>query len=85
MAEAMVRANGVELCVETFGDSDAVAILLISGGAASMDWWDADFCRLLAAGGRFAIRYDHRDTGRSAIHRASRATRALTWRPTRLG
>jgi len=68
MAEAMVRTNGVELCVETFGDSDAVAILLISGGAASMDWWDADFCRLLAAGGRFAIRYDHRDTGRSVSY-----------------
>jgi pimeloyl-ACP methyl ester carboxylesterase len=65
MAEAMVRANGVDLCVETFGDPDAPAMLLISGAAASMDWWDAEFCRLLATGGRFVIRYDHRDTGRS--------------------
>jgi pimeloyl-ACP methyl ester carboxylesterase len=64
----MVRANGVELCVETFGDLDAPAILLISGAAASMDWWDADFCRRLAAGGRFVIRYDHRDTGRSVSY-----------------
>lgn len=68
MTEAMVRANGVELCSETFGDPPAPAILLISGAAASMDWWDADFCRRLAAGGRFVIRYDHRDTGRSVSY-----------------
>lgn len=57
--------NGVELCVETFGDATSPAILLISGAAASMDWWDPEFCGRLAAGGRFVIRYDHRDTGRS--------------------
>jgi pimeloyl-ACP methyl ester carboxylesterase len=68
MTEAMVRANGVELCVETFGDPDAPAVVFISGAAASMDWWDADFCRRLAAGGRFVIRYDHRDTGRSVSY-----------------
>jgi len=68
MTAAMVRANGVELCVETFGDPDAPAILLISGAAASMDWWDADFCWRLAAGARFVIRYDHRDTGRSVTY-----------------
>jgi hypothetical protein len=33
-----------------------------------MDWWDAEFCRLLAAGGRFIIWYDHRDTGRSVSY-----------------
>jgi pimeloyl-ACP methyl ester carboxylesterase len=64
----MVRANGVDLCVEAFGDPEAPAILLISGAAASMDWWDAEFCRRLAAGGRFVIRYDHRDTGRSVSY-----------------
>jgi pimeloyl-ACP methyl ester carboxylesterase len=30
-----------------------------------MDWWEDEFCARLAAGGRFVIRYDHRDTGRS--------------------
>jgi pimeloyl-ACP methyl ester carboxylesterase len=64
----MVRANGVDLCVETFGDPEAPAILLISGAAASMDWWDDEFCRRLAAGDRFVIRYDHRDTGRSVSY-----------------
>jgi pimeloyl-ACP methyl ester carboxylesterase len=65
MTEAMVRVNGVELCVESFGDSQAPAILLIGGGASSMDWWEDEFCSRLAAEGRFVIRYDHRDTGRS--------------------
>ena len=64
----MVRANGVDLCVETFGDPEAPAILLISGAAASMDWWDDELCRRLAAGDRFVIRYDHRDTGRSVSY-----------------
>jgi pimeloyl-ACP methyl ester carboxylesterase len=58
----------VDLCVETFGDPEAPAILLIFGAAGSMDWWDAEFCRRLAAGGRFVIRYDHRDTGRSVSY-----------------
>ncbi|HEY0540616.1 MAG TPA: alpha/beta hydrolase [Actinoallomurus sp.] len=68
MTEAMVRANGVDLGVETFGDPRAPAILLISGAAASMDWWDAEFCRRIAEGGRLVIRYDHRDTGRSVSY-----------------
>lgn len=39
-------------------------MLLIMGTGASMLWWQDDFCLKLAAGGRFVIRYDHRDTGR---------------------
>lgn len=61
----MVRVNGVDLCMETFGRADAPAVLLIAGAGASMDWWDTQFCQRLASGGRFVIRYDHRDTGRS--------------------
>ncbi len=60
-----VRANGVDLCVQTFGDPADPAVLLISGAAASMDWWEVGFCERLAAGRRHVIRYDHRDTGRS--------------------
>jgi pimeloyl-ACP methyl ester carboxylesterase len=33
-----------------------------------MLWWEEGFCRMLAAGGRFVIRYDHRDTGRSVTY-----------------
>jgi len=35
-----------------------------------MDWWEEEFCQRLAAGGRFVIRYDHRDTGRSVSYPA---------------
>ncbi len=63
--ERMVQANGVGLCIETFGDANDPALLLIGGAAASMDWWEDDFCERLAAGNRFVIRYDARDTGRS--------------------
>ena len=68
MAPAIVQADGVELCVETFGAPTDPAVLLIMGAGASMDWWEDDFCTRLAAGSRFVIRYDHRDTGRSATY-----------------
>jgi pimeloyl-ACP methyl ester carboxylesterase len=35
------------------------------GASASMDWWEDGFCERLAAGRRYVIRYDQRDTGRS--------------------
>lgn len=68
--ERIITVNGVELCAETFGDPVDPAILLISGAAASMDWWEDGFCDRLAGGGRFVVRYDHRDTGRSASYPA---------------
>ncbi|MBO0609217.1 alpha/beta hydrolase [Myceligenerans salitolerans] len=57
--------DGGHLCTESFGDPAHRPLLLISGLSASMDWWDAGFCRALATGGRLVIRYDHRDTGAS--------------------
>jgi len=65
LAERMIQANDVELCAESFGDPADPPILLIMGVGASMLWWQEGFCRMLAGGGRFVIRYDHRDTGRS--------------------
>ncbi len=67
-AEKIVRANGVALCVETFGDPADPPILLIHGAAASLLAWEEEFCERLAAGSRFVIRYDHRDTGRSVSY-----------------
>jgi pimeloyl-ACP methyl ester carboxylesterase len=64
--------NGVELCTEAFGDPGDPAVLLVMGVGASMLWWEEGFCRLLAAGGRFVIRYDHRDTGRSITYERGR-------------
>jgi pimeloyl-ACP methyl ester carboxylesterase len=69
----MIEANGVELCTECFGDPADPPILLVMGLGASMLWWETGFCRLLAGGARFVIRYDHRDTGRSVTYAPGRA------------
>lgn len=62
VATQTVRANGVDLCVETFGDRADSPILLIG---TSMLTWEDELCARLAAGSRFVIRYDIRDTGES--------------------
>ncbi|MDI2124636.1 alpha/beta fold hydrolase [Yinghuangia seranimata] len=64
----MIDTRGVSLCTESFGDPSDPPVLLVMGSGASMLWWDADFCRMLADRGRFVIRYDHRDTGRSTTY-----------------
>lgn len=38
------------------------------GATASGVWWPSEFCQKLAGSGRFVIRYDHRDTGRSTSY-----------------
>jgi pimeloyl-ACP methyl ester carboxylesterase len=72
VVQRMIEANGVELCTESFGRPADPAILLIMGIGGSMLWWEEGFCRLLADGGRFVIRYDHRDTGRSVTYEPGR-------------
>jgi pimeloyl-ACP methyl ester carboxylesterase len=68
MAEGVIQVNGVELCSEPFGDPADQPILLVQGVGASMLWWDEGLCRTLSGAGRFVIRYDHRDTGRSITY-----------------
>jgi pimeloyl-ACP methyl ester carboxylesterase len=38
------------------------------GATAAMDWWEDEFCERLAAGPRYVVRYDHRDTGGSTAY-----------------
>jgi pimeloyl-ACP methyl ester carboxylesterase len=64
----LVAANGVDLCVQTFGDEGDPALLLIGGAEMSMDWWPDELCARLAAGGRLVVRYDPRDTGQSTTY-----------------
>lgn len=45
----ILRANGVDLCVETFGDPADAPILLIHGAAASLLAWEDGFCERLTA------------------------------------
>jgi pimeloyl-ACP methyl ester carboxylesterase len=68
VSERMIEVNGVELCSEAFGAPTDPPILLVMGLGASMLWWEDGFCRMLADRGRLVIRYDHRDTGRSATY-----------------
>lgn len=66
--EKMIRVNGAELATETFGDANNPALLLIQGAGNSMISWGDEFCQKLADGGRFVIRYDNRDAGRSTSY-----------------
>ena len=60
---ASVRANGVDLGVETFGRDDDPLVLL--AGGPTMPSWPDSVCERLAAGGRRVVRYDLRDCGAS--------------------
>jgi pimeloyl-ACP methyl ester carboxylesterase len=68
--ERIIETGGATLCTEALGEPDDPPILLIMGMGASMIWWEEEFCRRLAEPGRFVIRYDHRDTGRSCTYEA---------------
>src|SRR6266508_4066089 len=64
----MIDVDGVALCTDSFGNPGDPPILLVMGIGGSMLWWEEGFCRMLSDGGRFVIRYDHRDTGRSVTY-----------------
>jgi pimeloyl-ACP methyl ester carboxylesterase len=61
-----IKANGIDLSYESFGDSNAETILLIAGLGAQMIRWPVPFCEHLAAKGYRVIRFDNRDAGRSS-------------------
>ena len=65
----MTAERHPEIVSETFGNPADPAILLIMGAMASMLWWPEAFCRQLSGRGRFVIRYDNRDTGRSTKYK----------------
>jgi pimeloyl-ACP methyl ester carboxylesterase len=60
-----VKANGIELAYETFGDPADPAVVLVMGLGTQMIAWPEQLCRDIAAGGRYVIRYDNRDVGLS--------------------
>ncbi|MCA2219469.1 alpha/beta fold hydrolase [Jidongwangia harbinensis] len=57
-----IKANGVELSVETSGDPADPPVLLI--GLTTLSWPD-ELCAALT--GRYVVRYDLRDAGRSTF------------------
>jgi len=60
-----LRANGIRIEYDTFGDRGADPLLLIMGLGGQLTLWDEDFCEGLARGGHFVVRYDNRDVGLS--------------------
>lgn len=68
MTEKINKINGIDICTESFGNPTHPAILLIMGAMCSMVYWDDEFCQQLAGTGRYVIRYDHRDVGRSTTY-----------------
>lgn len=61
----IISRDGLSFHTEHFGEPAAPAILMIMGATASMLWWPDELCHALARTGRFVIRYDNRDTGRT--------------------
>ena len=60
-----VRANGINIEYEEFGERDSRPLLLIMGLGAQMVMWEVAACEDLAGRGFRVIRYDNRDVGLS--------------------
>jgi pimeloyl-ACP methyl ester carboxylesterase len=63
--EASVKANGIDIVYDTFGDTSAPPMLLVMGLGGQMVAWDERFCAALAGQGYWVIRFDNRDIGHS--------------------
>ena len=61
-----IRANGLELEYETFGDPHHPPLLLIMGFRTQMIGWDEELCEQLAAAHFYVLRFDNRDVGLSS-------------------
>ena len=62
---AQVRANGIDIEVETLGDPRDPTILLIMGISFQLVHWPDAFVEQLAARGFYVVRFDNRDVGLS--------------------
>lgn len=69
----LIRANGIELCYESFGRPGDPAVVLIMGLGMQLIAWPDAFCEALAAQGFRVIRFDNRDVGHSSKIRWARS------------
>src|SRR6202521_4756456 len=65
MIRMRLKANGIEIEYETFGDPGAQPLLLIGGLGSQLTSWDEAFCEQLRDRAFHVIRYDNRDAGLS--------------------
>ncbi len=68
-----LKANGIEIEYETFGDPKAAPLLLIGGLGSQLISWDDAFCEHLRDRNFHVIRYDNRDAGLSTKMEAAGA------------
>lgn len=62
---AKVTANGIQIEYQSFGPSEAPAVLLIMGLGGQMTRWNDELCAILVERGFRTIRFDNRDCGLS--------------------
>ena len=60
---AKIRANGIDIEVETFGSKNGVPLLLIHGFGQQLTAWPVEFIEGLTKAGLFVITFDNRDVG----------------------
>lgn len=58
-----VRANGITIEYDTFGDPADPTVLMIMGLGAQMTTWDEELCEQIAGHGFHVVRFDNRDVG----------------------
>ncbi|HEY2479707.1 MAG TPA: alpha/beta hydrolase [Solirubrobacterales bacterium] len=62
----MTTPAGIDLAYETIGSPADPPLLLVPGYGTQLISWPRGFSELLAAGGRFVIEFDNRDSGLSS-------------------
>lgn len=62
---SQLRANGIEIEVETHGPEEAAVILVIRGLGTQLSQWPPSFLEVLAAAGHRVVAFDNRDVGLS--------------------
>ncbi|NKI15929.1 alpha/beta hydrolase [Spongiibacter sp. KMU-166] len=65
MTEKIIKANGIDIAYEEFGDRSNPTILLVMGLGAQMTLWPLSFCEGLVSQGYHVLRFDNRDVGLS--------------------
>ena len=76
---AQLKANGLQIEYDTFGDRGAEPVLLIMGLATQMTAWPTEFCNALADHGHYVIRFDNRDIGLSSKFDGARVPSGLQY------
>ena len=63
--EQMIKANGIDICYETYGDKNNPTVLFVMGLGGQMIAWPEMYMTGLVDAGFHVVRYDNRDVGLS--------------------